>query len=163
MAGGRPSIYSDELAKEICSRLMQGESLRKICRDDSMPCVLTICRWLADDGKYREFCNQYARARQIQAEIQADEIIDIADDGSNDWMERLGQEGEVLGYSLDHEHVQRSKLRIDARKWTASKLLPKKFVDKVSQEISGPDGAPVEVNGQWKVEFVNASASPEDK
>lgn len=144
MAGGRPSIYSDELAKEICSRLMQGESLRKICRDDSMPCVLTICRWLADEEKHSEFCNQYARARQIQAEIQADEIIDIADDGSNDWMERLGQEGNVLGYALDNEHVQRSKLRIDARKWTASKLLPKKFGDKVSQEITGVNGGPIE-------------------
>lgn len=133
----RPTIYTDDLAQEICARLMDGESLRKICADESMPCRLTVCRWLADEERHAEFCNQYMRARQIQAEIQADEMIDIADDGSNDWMAKLGGDGEVVGWALNGEHVQRSKLRIETRRWNAEKLLPKKYGNKQQIEHSG--------------------------
>lgn len=156
----RPSGYTDKLGKEICIRLMLGESLRSICLDESMPDKATVCRWLADEEKYQSFCDQYARARSIQAEMGADEIIDIADDGSNDWMERNNAEGECVGWQLNGENVQRSKLRVDARKWVASRLLPKKYGDRVTQEVTGKDGGPIEQDHHWKVEFVNPADAP---
>lgn len=137
MAGGRPSVYSDELATEICARIAAGESLRRICSDDKMPVMSTVMLWLVD-GKHEMFSEQYAEARRIQAETLADELFDIADDGSNDWMEREGKDGEA-GYVLNGEHVQRSRLRLDTRKWYLSKVLPR-FADKQQVEHSGSLG-----------------------
>jgi len=147
---GRPTKYSTRLAEEICALLMQGYSLRKICDGrDGMPSKATICNWLA---KNKEFLEQYARAREIQAEIMADEILDIADDGTNDYVEREVKGGtKVL---VDYDNIQRSKLRVDARKWVAEKLLPKKFGTKKAIEHSGPDGAPLEAPC-LEIEFVN--------
>ena len=73
---GRPSKYSDHLAQVICLRIAEGESLNKICKDDEMPERVTIYRWLLQK---EDFCNNYARAREDQAETHADEIVDIAD------------------------------------------------------------------------------------
>ncbi len=61
----------------------------------------------------------------------AEEIVDIADDATNDWMERRNEEGGVSAVVADHEHISRSKLRVDSRKWIASKLLPKVYGDKL--------------------------------
>lgn len=135
----RQPKYTDKLGKEICALLMEGLSLRSICRMDKMPTKTTICRWLADPEKYRNFCDQYARARRVQAELMADEILDIADDASNDYMERKDKDGNIIGWQTNGESVQRSKLRVDARKWVASKLLPKKYGDKNTNEITGKD------------------------
>lgn len=122
MTSGRPSIFSDEIAIAICSRLSDGESLRKICCDDGMPGQTTVYRWLMEREDFRE---QYACARELQADTLFDEILDIADDGSNDFVAD-GDGGEAV----NHEHIQRSKLRIDSRKWMAGKLRPKKYGDK---------------------------------
>lgn len=130
---GRPSMFTPQLAEDICVRLMQGESLRSICRDDAMPALGTVCRWLAQD--LQGFRDQYARAREVQADVLADETQDIADDGRNDWMERNGQDSP--GWQLNGEHVQRSRLRIDQRKWHASKLAPKRFGELQKVEHSG--------------------------
>ena len=124
---GRPTIYSEEVAAEICARIASGESVRSIGRDPKMPSFQTIMLWLID-GKHNAFLDQYAVARKIQAEALADEIFDIADDGSNDWMERNGKE-DAPGYSANGEHIQRSRLRVDTRKWYLSKVLPR-FADK---------------------------------
>lgn len=96
--------------------------------------MATVFRWLAQHGEFQE---QYARAREAQADYLAEEILDIADDGTNDWMER---EGNTL---VDHEHISRSKLRVDARKWLMSKLLPKKYGDRQTTEHIGAGGGPV--------------------
>ena len=116
---GRPSGFSEELADAICERLAEGQSLRKICLADDMPNKATVFRWLAAN---KVFSDQYARAREAQADTLADEILDIADDGANDYM------GENETYNGDA--VQRSKLRVDARKWLAGKLRPKVYGDK---------------------------------
>lgn len=137
---GRPTIFSIELADRICERLVEGESLRSICKDDDMPSVGTVCRWLADDA-HPGFREQYARAREAQADTIFDEQLDIADDASNDWMERFDKDGQSLGWVLNGEHVQRSKLRIDTRKWMAAKLAPKRYGDKVA--LTGEDGGPI--------------------
>lgn len=126
---GRPSIYSEELAKKICTRLANGESLRKICSDDGMPAKSVVIEW-ALDSKH-PFADQYARARRIQAELMIDEVNEISDDGTNDYM--LTKKGLVP----DHEHMARSRLRVDTRKWIACKVLPKIYGDKIHAEHSG--------------------------
>ena len=129
---GRSSSYTDEIATTICERLASGESLRTIALDEAMPDERTIYRWLEKNEGFRQ---QYARAREMQAEAMLEEIIEIADDGRNDWMERRGSED--AGWVANGEHIQRSRLRVDARKWAMSKLAPKKYGDKVEVEHSG--------------------------
>ena len=114
---GRPSLLTPELADAICERLIEGESLRSICRDDEMPHCATVCRWLAADEQFRE---QYACAREAQADTLFDEILDIAD-----------------GKNADGADVQRDRLSVDARKWMASKLNAKKYGDKLDHNIGG--------------------------
>ncbi len=120
---GRPSIYTEPLAAKICRRLAEGKSLRSICRDDAMPAISTVMGWLFD-GEHDEFSEQYARAREAQAEVRADEIVDIADDDTNDFT--ADKDGNLVA---NNEHIQRSRLRVDARKWIAAKLLPKRYGD----------------------------------
>jgi hypothetical protein len=136
---GRPSGYNREIADAICERLIEGESLRSICRDPDMPHASTVCRWLSGNAPFRE---QYARAREAQADTLTDEMLDIADDGRNDWVMRQSSDGST-DVAYDGDHVQRSKLRIDARKWIASKLAPKKYGDKTAVELTGADGGPI--------------------
>lgn len=134
----RPSSFDDSKAETICAQLAEGMSLREICRQDGMPDKATVMRWLHSNEGFRD---QYARAKEIGIEAIAEDILDIADDASNDWMERRGSDGESAGWQLNGEHVQRSRVRIDARKWLLSKLAPKKYGEKVQQELSGPNGA----------------------
>jgi len=136
---GRPSRYTDALAAKICKRLAEGESLRSICRDEALPPESTVRGWVVDDHK--GFPAQYARARDIGLDVMADEILEISDDGSNDWMERQGENSE--GWMLNGEHVQRSRLRIDSRKWLLSKMAPKRYGDKF-QHV-GEGGGPIRV------------------
>lgn len=132
---GRPSDYTPEIAAGICARLVEGESLRSICRDDAMPAIATVFKWLA---AHTEFVEQYARARESQADTLADEILEIADDGRRDYA--VDADGHA---AVDHDHIARSRLRVDARKWIASKLKPKKYGDKIHQELTGKDGGPI--------------------
>jgi len=142
---GRPSKFTQALADRICERLVDGESLRSICCAEDMPHISTVCRWLGQNESFRE---QYARAREAQADTLFDEILDIADDASNDWMERKTQEegaSENAGWVLNGEHVQRSKLRIEARKWMAAKMAPKKYGEKVALVGGGDGDAPIKI------------------
>ncbi len=144
---GRPSSFSDDVADDICERIADGESLRSICAADGMPNKATVFRWLRGNEAFRD---QYVRAKEAQAEALADEIVDIADDGHNDWMKR--RYGEDERWVENGEAIQRSRLRVDARKWVASKLLPKKYGDRQMLEHSGPDGGPIE--GKITIEVV---------
>lgn len=138
---GRPTLYSDELAADICGRLCSGESLRTICRDDDMPACSTVFKWL---NARPSFVEHYARAREVQADAIFEDILDIADNATNDWMERRAEKGEEdKGWQANGEHIQRSRLRVDARKWMAGKLAPKKYGEKTALELSGKDGAPL--------------------
>lgn len=137
--GGRPSDFTQEVASAICQRLIEGESLRAICRDEDMPAASTVCLWLT---VHKEFSEQYTRAREAQADALFDDVLDIADNARNDWMERRGEDD--AGWVANGENIQRSKLRIDARKWMAGKLQPKKYGEKVTAEVQGPNGGPIE-------------------
>lgn len=113
--------FSQELFDTICERLSDGESLRDICKHDDMPNKATVFRWLANDAKLSD---QYARAREEQADVLFDECLSIAD--------QYDQAAEKLEGGTDH--IQRAKLRIDTRKWMAGKLRPKKYGDKLEVE-----------------------------
>jgi hypothetical protein len=128
------SIYSDEIADEICARLENGESLQSICKSEHMPDERTVRRWATEN--YQEFSPRYARAREIGYLKLADEILDIADDARNDWMDRKTRDGTIR--VVDEECVKRSQLRVESRKWLLAKMLPKVYGDKlqVDQNVS---------------------------
>lgn len=145
---GRPSQYSQELSDRICAQIASGSSLRTICLAEDMPCVASIFNWLRTKP---EFLEHYEKAKAEQADALAEEMLDIADDGSNDWMERHDKEGAAIGWVVNGEHVQRSRLRLDTRKWLASKLKAKKYGDKTAVEHSGTiglSGILEEINGR---------------
>lgn len=131
MPPGAPTKYTPELADEICGLIASGKSLRSICESKEMPDKSNVFVWLA---KYPEFQDQYARAREIQADVIFDEMTDIADDATNDFMEVKLKSGEIV-MGVNKEHIQRSRLRIDARKWVLGKMKPKKYGDKVDVEM----------------------------
>jgi hypothetical protein len=105
--GGRPTDYTPELGDDICDRLTRGESLVSICKDADKPEPKTVYRWLRI---HEEFSHNYTRARDNQADTYADEIVDIAD---------------------TEPDANKARVRVDARKWVASKLKPKKYGDKL--------------------------------
>lgn len=127
---GNPSTYTPDLAAAICEHIAAGKSLRTIAALDGMPAQSTIMAWL--DGRHPEFSEQYARAREAQADKLAEEILSIADDGRSDTY--IDGEGNT---KTDTEVIQRSKLRVEARKWLASKMAPKKYGDKLA--VGGAD------------------------
>lgn len=136
---GRPSDYSAEIAAAICVRIMDGQSIREIARAEDMPAASTIFLWLS---KHPEFSEQYARAKEAQADRLAEEILEISDDGTNDWMSRNGGDDNP-SWSVNGEHIQRSRLRVDSRKWLMSKLAPKKYGDKLA--LAGDAENPVRI------------------
>jgi hypothetical protein len=147
---GRPSVMTPEMQQVICLRIAEGETIRQIANDDEMPAASTIYLAVANDEAFSE---QYARAREAQLARWEDEIIEIADDGSNDWVERERRDGSTETVA-DQDHINRSKLRVDARKWIMSKRLPKKYGDKVTQEVTGANGTPL-------VPIINLTGRPE--
>lgn len=131
--------YSQEVADAICARLAEGESLRSICRDAGMPSPSTVLRWLQDEDK-KAFAEHYARSREMGYLLLADEILEISDDSAGDvQIDESGNE------RTNAERVARSRLRVDSRKWLLSKMLPKVYGDKVTQEHTGPNGGPVQI------------------
>lgn len=127
----------------ICERIADGQSLRQIVEADEMPASSTVFKWLAEDTAFSE---QYARAREAQADAVFDDILTIADDGRNDWMERKNQDGQNIGWMENGEALRRSQLRIEARKWMAGKLKPKKYGDKL--DLTGTIDANVAHSGE---------------
>ena len=119
---GRPTLYTQEIADHICQKLAEGMSLRAICRSKGMPNEATVRQWAVDDRE--GFYSQYTRSRDIGLDCMADEVHEIAD-GDGD--------------------VARDRLRFDSRRWYLSKLAPKRYGDKLQQEVSGPDGGALTV------------------
>lgn len=112
----RPTVYSGDVADAICEMIASGKSVRTICAEDSFPSMSTVFKWLREN---EEFSQQYVRAREAQADTLFDEVLSIADQYVS------------MADKLDVDHIQRARLRIDARKWMASKLQPKKYGDKL--------------------------------
>ena len=127
---GRPEIYSPEIAVKICTEISTStKSLRTICKGNNMPSVATVLKWLRDDTD--GFLAQYTRAKEEQADYLVEEMIDISDDGRNDTIET------DRGPLENKEWTSRSKLRVETRKWIASKLKPKKYSERVDITTDG--------------------------
>lgn len=118
---GAPSKKTPAMMDTICRGIADGKSARVMCKEVGID-QSTLWDWLNKD---EAFSKQYARAREDQADLLADELLEIADDGSRDYAMVDGRE------VVDHDHIQRAKLRVDTRKWVASKLKPKKYGDKL--------------------------------
>ena|ERR1700734_3911377 len=141
--GGRPTVFDREVFDEICRRLASGQTLREVCRAKDFPAESTVRGWVIDD---REGVSaQFARARRLGFESWMDETVEIADDGSNDWIERKRRDGstEVV---LDREHVERSRLRINQRNWIVARQLRALYGDR-AQPKDDPDDQDVKITG----------------
>lgn len=114
-------VESDEIKTAVCDKIAEGYSLRTICASEGMPSERSVYNWLTTDDA---FLQRYTRAREQQADLYADEIIEIAD---------------------TEEDSNRARVRIDARKWKAARMSPKKYGDKVQTEHTGADGGPLKV------------------
>ena len=136
---GRPTIFTQHIANIICTRIAEGESLREIVKTDGMPDRTTVYDWLL---KNEAFANQYTRAREEQADTLADEILAISDEAPEvDYIK--DKHGNVIDIKIDSGYVAYQRQRIDARKWVAAKLKPKKYSENI--KLSGDAENPVEV------------------
>jgi hypothetical protein len=147
---GRPTRYHPAMVQEICDRIIAGETVRQICMLPHMPHESNLYIWLSRYGYFRD---HYARAKQLQMDRMAEEIIDIADDGRNDWEERENSRTGATYIALNSEAMLRSKLRIETRWKLMQQLRPKKYGDFKPQE-------PKNINPPQKrtvIEFVRGS------
>jgi hypothetical protein len=148
---GAPSTYNQETADIICSYLAEGMSMRRIEKIEGMPSITAMFKWLRT---HEEFAQQYARAKQESTAALFEEMSDIVDDGTNDWMEDQYMKGKSPGWKVNGEAVQRSKLRWDDRRWKLSKLMPKKYGDKLDLTT---DGQPIQaITGMRVIETIQA-------
>jgi hypothetical protein len=125
----RTCSYTKEIGDEICESIASGNSLRATCLPEHMPNKTTVIRWLLAEHNpdLDQFRTQYAQAREVQYQLMADELMEIADDGTNDYVFNNTEEGDAA--RINPEAIGRSRLRVDTRKWFMSKVLPK-FKDK---------------------------------
>lgn len=157
------STYSDQIVDKICSLIAVSEfGLRKIVDENpDLPDVATMMRWLADkEDKTKDyFREQYARAKEMQADYMGEKIIEISDDGTNDYMTIT--KGNATYNVEDREVTSRSKLRVETRKWLMTKLAPKKYGDNL--KISGDSENPLTIklpDGTIKYEAEQTSDTP---
>lgn len=123
----RASSFTQAIADAICTRLADGQSLREICRDEGMPDKATVFRWLAADEAFRD---QYAHAREAQAETLFEEIVTIADTQALGVKRTIKPDGAVE--TVEADMIEHRRLRVDARKWVVARLAPKKYGDKLT-------------------------------
>ena len=126
---GRPSKMTDEVQAEILTRISTGESLKKICSDKHLPNAKNVFSFIYTNDEFR---NKYEASRREQAEWLGEEIVDIADNDTGD--------------------TQRDRLRIDARKWVMSKMLPKKYSDKIDVDMGGEVDINIRIGGSDSTE-----------
>lgn len=119
---GRPSLYTEEIADEICEGLMQGKSMREVCEPSGMPGASTVFAWLTREPSFQE---KYAHAREVQAHMNADETREIVD---------------------NEPDPARARVRLDQRKWFAGRLLPRVYGDKLQHTGDGGGAVAVVMN-----------------
>ena len=142
MVDGRPTKYTDQLAQDICDGLIDGQSLNKLCMSDDMPCKASVYNWLSDP-EHAAFLDKYTHARERQAETFMDQCVDIADDNEDDTITLVNKAGKEYE-KVNHDHINRSRLRVDTRIKIAERMAPRKYAIQ-HLEVSGPDKGPIEV------------------
>jgi len=138
---GRPSTYTPEIAAIICDRISRGESLKSICNSPGIPDQVVVYGWL---GRQPEFAQMYARAREDQADTLADEIAALADEEPRMVVDDKGVA------RIDSAWVQWQKNRVEARKWVAAKLKPKKWGERI--QVAGDADAPLKLDAEVNAE-----------
>jgi hypothetical protein len=154
--------YTEEIAKEICRRMAEdGRTLTSICSDEDMPTRQSVMNWSRDNEEFRKL---YEKARADLVEFWMDQTIDIADDGSRDYKKRKLPDGSFEEV-VDHDHIARARLRVDTRKFAIVKILPNKtgYGDRVSQELTGANGGPIEYQGLEDLEIARRMVALLDK
>lgn len=149
---GRPTKYTPEMAKQICELRADGKSLRQVCREVEIH-ISSIYEWRS---KHPEFSEQYAQASIQGWESIAEDLLDISDNSTNDWMESNNPDNP--GYKYNGDAAARSRLRVDTRKWLLSKMVPKMYGDKVTQDIT-TDGT---IHVKSTVRSVSSKSGEED-
>jgi len=134
---GRPSLYSEMIADEICARMINGENLTEICRDAHIPTRVTVYNWY---DKHPEFFTKCARARLALADFLVDEI-------------------EQLASQTTEENVNSMKVKISVKQWRAMKMAPRIYGEKTMTELTGANGAPIQVEAR---RTINLDALDED-
>ena len=131
--------FTDEAFDELCARLMEGRSLADVCSDPDMPSETSVFRWLAKDpdGTLNQ---RYQQATEIRADRLMEEVLHIADDARNDFVQRADGKGKAF----DVEHVRRSELRVKTRLWIAERLKPRRYGARMVNEHVGKDGGPIQ-------------------
>lgn len=130
MARGRPTVYTEKLGLKICRRIAEGELITAMCSEKGMPSRSTIALWEID-GKHAEFSDALARARKARADYWAEEMVEIGDDGSRDY--KQDADGEFV---VDHDHIQRSKLRVDLRRFLTARHDPDRYGDRQTIDLN---------------------------
>jgi hypothetical protein len=134
---GRPSTYSEKTADEIVQRMIEGESLTAICRDEKMPPRVTVYAWF---DKHPDFYARCARAREALADYLVDEIEDLAS-------------------KANANNIDQIKLQISTKQWRAMKIAPRVYSDRSKTEVSGADGGPIKM----QAEVIDASTLEPDQ
>ena len=134
---GAPTKYTEELGDAICDLISRGISLTSACKETGAS-IITFWAWL---DRHEELRSKYVRAREAQADYLAEEILSISDEKEIE----AQYQGENVKLDLSSTAVQRNRLRVDARKWYASKVAPKKYGDKIETAVTGAGGGPLEV------------------
>lgn len=142
---GRPSIFTAALGEEVCKRLVEQKALSRVCEAADMPAFKTVYEWDAKGRAEKEvkgslfaaFSTAFARAKELQAHAIMDEMLDIADDGRNDWVEKQTKDGDTY-ITLNAEHIQRSRLRVETRMKLAERLAPALYAP--LQKVGDPEG-----------------------
>jgi hypothetical protein len=146
---GRPSLYTEELASEICRLIAEGRTTRQVCSIEGMPSLQTLFRWFT---MFPEFNELYARAKEVQIEVLASEVLELSDTcriGEKTKSTRLIGTSDGVVITLPAEEVttgdmvERARLQVDSRKWLLSKLAPKKYGDRL--ELAGDKEAPLTI------------------
>ncbi len=153
----RPSSYTRAVGDAICLRLIDGESVRGICRDASMPHVATVMRWLAGEAtQFVAFRERYARAREAQADKEFDEIRELADGAHAGALAEAALIMQAWGggdssiaranaRTRYYEELQARKMQIDARKFRVARMAPRKYGERVSMEIATDPARPIRI------------------
>lgn len=152
MARSNQVRYSPKIAAIICEEIAGGRSLRSVCREEGMPTFQTVMRWANEDRD--GFRARYTLAMDMRAQMLADEMIEIAD--SVEIGKRTKSKSDGTVEEITGDMVERSKLRVDARKWLLARLSPKRYGDRVALEHTGEGGGPIRTEGEYRI-------TPEDE
>lgn len=136
---GRPSEYTPEKAEEICAWMSDGGSLRQYCMQEGAPAFSTVCRWRRQNEDFRA---NYDQAREDWADAVFEELFEISDDGTNDTYTVHDNEGNEME-RVNHDHISRSKLRVDTRKWALARMNARRFGDRQAIDVGGQKENPL--------------------